>query len=312
MENSLNLVSGAFGYTGGYITSLLLEKGVKVVTLTNSSGRENAFSGMVAAKPYDFNDAEKLAESFKGVSVFYNTYWVRFAYAGTGHKQAYENTVKLFDAAKKAGVKRIVHISVANSSAESKFSYYRYKALAEEYLKNLGVSYCILKPAALFGGSGILINNIAWMIRHLPVFGIFGKGGYYFSPVHVEDLALLAVEQGQAKENASINAVGPENFTYNELIASIGSIIGKKPFMAHVPPILGFIAGAVLGFIKRDVTLTYDEIYSLTSDMLHIRTQATCRTKLTDWLEANKETVGRKYFSEVARRKDKKRAYESI
>jgi nucleoside-diphosphate-sugar epimerase len=54
---------------------------------------------------------------------------------------------------------------------------------------DLGVSYCILRPTVLFGKEDVLINNIAWALRHLPVFGVFGSGNYRLQRIYVDDLA---------------------------------------------------------------------------------------------------------------------------
>ena len=186
--------------------------------------------------PFHFDQPERLAESLAGVSVLYNTYWVRFNHRRFTFADAVRNSRTLFDAARQAGVERIVHVSITNPSLDSPLEYFRGKAEVEEALQASGVSYAILRPAVLFGGEDILINNMAWTLRRLPVFGVFGRGDYRLQPIHVDDLASLAVAQGQRRENVTINAIGPETFTYRELVETIGQIIGRRRPLLPLPP----------------------------------------------------------------------------
>ena len=263
-------VTGAFGYSGKYIAKRLLKKGYDVITLTNSPHRANPFQGRVEAYQFNFDDPDKLAASLKGVSVLYNTYWVRFNHKMFKHADAVENTKTLFEAAKKAGVERVVHVSITNPSLDSHLEYFSGKAKLEKTLIDSGMSYAILRPTVLFGKEDILINNIAWALRRLPVFGVFGDGGYRLQPIYVDDLAALAAEQGVQRENVIIDAIGPETFTYKELVKTIGKLIGKKKPVVSVPPFIGLIAGKILGKFVSDVMITHDEIEGLMADLLHV------------------------------------------
>jgi len=201
-SQDIHVVTGAFGFSGKYIAERLLAAGHIVRTLTNSPNRENPYHDRIAAYPYNFDDPDKLVESLGGASVLYNNYWVRFNYQTFSHAKAVENSLKLFDAAKKAGIKRIVHISITHPSLDSPFEYFRGKAILEEAIIESGLSYAILRPAILFGKGDILINNIAWLLRRFPVFGVFGDGKYRVQPIYAGDLADLAVEQGGERKTS--------------------------------------------------------------------------------------------------------------
>ena len=203
-ERELHVVTGAFNHSGKYITARLLEEGHNVRTLTNSLNRPNPFNGEVEALPFYFDDRQKLVESFHGVKVFYNTYWVRFSNQDFSHSGAIKNTLKLFDAAKDAGVERIVHASVTNASQDCPLGYFSGKARLEKALMESGMSYAILRPAVLFSREDVFINNIAWVLRNLPVFGVFGSGKYRLQPIYVDDFAQLAVEQGVSRSDCIV------------------------------------------------------------------------------------------------------------
>jgi len=302
--SKLNVVTGAFGYSGKYIARRLIDKGYNVRTLTNSFHRENPFGDKIEVYPYNFDNQEKLVESLRGATVLYNTYWVRFNHADFSFSTAISNTLKLFDAARKAGVKRIVHTSITNPSEDSPFEYFRGKAILEKALIESGISYVILRPAVLFGKEDILINNIAWFIRKFPIFGVFGDGNYRLQPIYVDDFAQLAVEKGQQAENCIVNAIGPETFTYRQLVKEIGQIIGKYRPIISISPFPGYIIGYFIGKITGDIIITKEEIGGLMANLLCTDSQPAGKTRLTDWAKANSELLGKQYASELIRRRN--------
>ncbi len=307
-ENQIHAVTGAFGYSGKYIAQQLLDGGRKVRTLTNSINRRNPFGDKLEVHPFNFDNPEKLTESLKGVSVLYNTYWVRFNYKTFTFASAIRNSITLFNSAKKAGVERVVHLSVTNPSEQSHLEYFRGKAAVEKALRESGMSYSILRPAIFFGGKeDVLINNIAWILRKLPVFGVFGDGNYKLQPIYIDDLAELAVERGRNSENTVIDAIGPEAFTYKGLVQEIGKAIGKKRPIISIPPTVGYIVGGIVGKIVHDTLVTRDEIEGLMAGLLYVDSPPAGKTRLTDWTREHAESLGKHYASELARRKDGRR-----
>jgi NADH dehydrogenase len=252
-----------------------------------------------------------LVESLRNVSVLYNTYWVRFNHRLFRHADAVQNTLTLFAAARKAGVERIVHVSITNPSIDSHLEYFRGKALLEEALMQSGVSYAILRPAVLFGKEDVLVNNIAWMLRRLPGFGVFGDGSYRLQPIYVDDLAALAVEQGRNRQAIVVNAIGPETFTYRELVSRIGQLIGKSRPIFSVPPWCGHAVGKCVGWLVGDVVITKEEIQGLMADLLHVDAPPAGTTLLTEWVARHADTLGRTYTSELARRRNRFAAYQT-
>jgi uncharacterized protein YbjT (DUF2867 family) len=310
-DTTIHAVTGAYGYSGKCIAELLLDEGRRVRTLTNSLSRANPFGDRVEAFPFDFDRPDSLAQHLSGVSVLYNTYWVRFNHRNFTHADAVRNTLVLFEAAKRAGVERIVHVSITNPSEDSPLEYFRSKARLEKAIVNSGISYAILRPAVLFGREDILINNIAWALRRFPVLGVFGDGRYRLQPIHVDDLARLAVEQGKSRENAIVNAIGPETFTYRELLATIGRLIGKPRPLVSVPPWLGYAVSWATGKVVGDVVITWDEIKGLMANLMYVDAPPAGTTVLSEWIKAHADTLGRKYASELARRMDRTSAYQS-
>jgi len=307
--SELHVVTGAFGYSGKYIAHRLLTEGHQVRTLTNSPHRPNPFGGQIAAMPFHFDDPAALTASLQGAKVLYNTYWVRFNHKTFAHATAVENSLRLFAAAKTAGVERIVHVSITNPAESSPLEYFSGKARLEAALITSGLSYAILRPTVLFGKEDILINNIAWMLRTFPVFGLFGDGRYRLQPIYVDDLAQLAVAQGAGREDKIIDAIGPETFTYRELVRAIGQIIGKERPLLPLPPGLAYLAGRLVSRWVDDVLVTREEIAGLMAGLLYVDSPPAGMTRLTTWARQHADTLGRQYTSELARRRSRETGY---
>ena len=308
-KTEIHAVTGAFGYSGRYIATRLLEQGRTVITLTNSLNRANSFEGRVRAVPLSFGEPDKLAAALSGVDVLYNTYWVRFNHRMFNHAKAVDNTQVLFDAARRAGVRRVVHVSITNPAEDSPLEYFAGKARLERALRESGLSYAILRPTVLFGREDILINNIAWALRRFPFFAIFGDGSYRLQPIHVDDLADLAVTEGMRSENVIVNAIGPETFTYRELVKSVGDAIGRPQTLVNMPPGMGWLCGSLLGWFMHDTFITREEIRGLMSELLYVDTPPTGKTLLTAWMKRNAATLGARYASELDRRRDRQHSY---
>ena len=299
-----DLVTGAFGFTGSRIAERLLVAGREVRTLSRRSGDAHPLAGRIERVAYDFSEAA-LARSFASVDTVYATYWMRFPRGGQTWPEMVANAGRLGRAARAAGVRRLVYVSVTNARHDSSTAYFRAKAAAEDELRGAagdGLSLAIVRPTLLYGPGDILINNMAWMLRRLPVFGIPGDGRYRVQPVFVDDVADLAVRLGGADDEVDVDAAGPETFTFDELVATVRAAVGSRSLLVHMPVPLVQVATRVVGVAVRDVVLTRDELRELMESLLVARDPAgTCPTRFSDWLAANTDSVGRRYSSELAR-----------
>jgi NADH dehydrogenase len=310
MEINKIAITGAFGYTGKYVAERLLAQNKEVVTLTNSGNRKNMFGNKIAASPFHFDKPDMLIQSLKGTDVLVNTYWVRFNHKTFQHAEAVDNTKILFMAAKEAGIKKVVHVSITNPSLNSDLEYFKGKAVLEEALKESGMSYSIVRPAVIFGKEDILINNIAWVIRHLPLFGVYGKGDYKLQPIYVEDMADLIVREIFNPQNTIVNAIGSETYEYKDLVRMISEKIGVRRRIIEVSPWFGYIAGKIVSRFKGDLTITREEIKGLSDGLLYVADAPPAgKTKLSEWIEKHKDSVGVHYANELSRRLDRTKEY---
>lgn len=301
-DTKLDLVTGAFSHSGAHIAEHLLAGGRAVRTLTFHPDRRHPLRGRVEALRYRFDDPVALARSLEGVTTLYNTYWVRFDHGGATFARAVANSRALFHAARRAGVTRIVHLSIANPSVDSSLHYYSGKARAEHALAEVGVSFAIVRPTWIFGGEReILANNIAWILRNMPLFAIPGDGCYPVQPVHIDDLTRICLEAARADGDLILDAAGPETMSFEALVRAVRQATGSRAPIVHLPRSAMALAARALGLLVRDVVLTADEIRGLTAGLLVSHNPSLGRIGFTDWLAEKGHALGRSYSNELQR-----------
>ena len=298
---SIDLVTGAGGYTGSYVAARLLADGRHVRTLTRETDGVPAPIGPFA---YRFDAPELMGDAFADVDTFYNTYWVRFGRGGFTHDDAVRNSLALIDRAARAGVRKMVHVSIMNPSMDSPYTYQRGKAVVEAALVASGMEYAIVRPSVLFGGNEILLNNVAWLLRHLHVFAVPGDGRYPIRPTHVEDLAELMVALGATDGSFTRNAGGPETFEFGDLVRRIKAAIGSRALVANLPKAAVLPLIPLVNRITGDVTIHRAELDALMDGLASCDGPPAGTRRLTDFLAGHADTLGTTYANEVRRNFD--------
>ena len=312
MQEGFHVITGALGYTGKVVAEQLIERAIPLRTLTNSPNRPNPFGDAIDIKPLSFDNPDALAHSLDGAAVLYNTYWVRFNHKLFTFEQAVTNTKILFDAAKRAGVGRIVHVSILHADEADDLGYYKGKHELEEALVETGIPHSIIRPGVLFGRSDILVNNIAWVLRRMPIFGVFGDGSYRLRPLHVEDMASLLVEHANMSGDFTVDAVGPEEFSYIGLVRTLAEILQVRRPIMRIPSPIAFACSKLLNPFVKDVIITKEEVKGLMRGLLDSQNPSTGTIKLTQWAKEHRDTLGYRYASEVGRRVNRTLAYDQI
>jgi uncharacterized protein YbjT (DUF2867 family) len=301
MEPGFDVVTGAFGYTGRAIARRLLAQERRVRTLTNHPQRPGTEDVKVDVAPLQFTDRAALVESLRGADVLYNTYWVRFRHGKVSFGDAIANTRTLVGAAAEAGVRKVVHISVSNPSVDSHLDYYAGKARTEEIVRTSGLPWAIVRPTLVFGTGDILINNIAWLLRRMPIFIVPGLGNYRVQPVALEDVAEIATWAAEQTDNVTVDAAGPDIVSYEELVEGIAIAVGRRPRFVYMPPAITLLAGDLVGVFVRDVILTRQELQGLMEELLVSRDKPRGTRRIDNWMLTSADTLGRSYSSELDR-----------
>lgn len=292
---SVDLVTGAYGNLGARISARLLATGARVRTLTNHPPAGPAPGpASIEVWPYSFDDPARLVAAFEGVATFYNTFWMRTGDRG-GYGPVVERSVALLRAAEQAGVQRVVHVSVAHADISSPYPYFRGKAEVEQALLASATPAAIVRPSLIFGGASVLLNNLAWILRRAPMFGVAGDGRYRVRPVHVDDLADLCVSAGVGPHGEITDAVGPERPTFLELVTQLRDAMGRRTRIVHLPVPVVLAAGRLLGAVVRDQLLTRDELLSTRDGLADTDGPATGQISLTSWLHDHAADLGHHY-----------------
>ena len=300
-QSRFDVVTGAFSFTGRFIAQRLLAADRRVRTLTNHPQRPGANEITAEVAPLQFTDRDALVASLRGADVLYNTYWLRFHHGRVRFGDAVANTRVLLGAARDAGVRKVVHISVSNPAADSELDYYAGEARAEQVVRESRLPWAIVRPTLVFGQGDILINNIAWLLRRLPIFGIPGRGDYRVQPVAAEDVAEIATWAAEQTDNVTVDAAGPDVIYYSEMVESIAIAVGRHPRFVYLSPRMSLVAARLIGRIVKDEVLNQPELEGLMQELLvsHERPRGTRR--LDNWLLTNADTIGTRYASELDR-----------
>lgn len=294
-------VTGATSYTGRFIGERLVAAGRSVIDLTRRPASPHPLGPSATNAALDFDHPALLTQTLRGVDTLYNTLWIRFEHGSITYPWAVERSRILFAAAAAAGVRRIVHISVINASHDAPTAYFRAKATVEDSLIGIGIPCAIVRPTVTFGPGDILLNNLAWTLRRLPAFGIPGDGRYPIQPVHINDIADLAVHAGSLTEPMKVDAAGPDTFTFREFVALVCEAIGSRAWIVPMPVGAALLAARLIGLVVRDEVLRRDEVTELQAGLMRSAAPPTGSIRLADWLAANADTLGRRWSNELDR-----------
>ena len=296
----VDAVTGAFSFTGRAIAAQLLAEGREVVTLVRRPPPPEP-DPRIRTAPLAFDDPASLAAALSGVDTFYSTYWIRFERGGLTFEEIIARTRKLLAAATQAGVRRIVHVSVVNADMDAPTKYFVAKARLDDVVRASGLSHGIVRPTLTFGPGDILVNNLSWVLRRFPIFAIPGDGEYRLQPVHVDDVARVALDAGRLRGDVDVDAAGPDILTFNRFVRLLADAVDSRTWLLHTPRAISHLGASGLGLLVRDVMLTGDEITELTASLLVSAQPPAGRIGLPAWASAHADKLGRRYHSELER-----------
>jgi NADH dehydrogenase len=294
-------VTGAYGFTGRAIAVQLLTAGRNVLTLTRRTPVADPLAAQIESVSLDFRRPDQLIDSLRDVDTLFNTYWIRFPRGTESFERAISESTVLIAAAREAGVRRLVHVSVVGADAAGPTPYVRAKGVLEDIVKRSGLEWSIVRPTLTYGPSDILVNNLAWALRRLPVYGMPGDGDYPIQPVHVDDVARICIEAGDGPAGMTVDAAGPETFAYRDMVSVVRSAVRSRAIVVSMPAPVVLVAGRLLGLLVNDVVLTRDEIRELSSGWLSSPDPPLGRIDFRRWVMANGPRLGRRWSSELAR-----------
>lgn len=301
MDKDFDVVTGAFGFLGAYLAARLLARGRQVNTLTGHPERQGSLTGKVKVSPFHFERPEQLAKDLEGAKTLYNTYWIRFERGAATFDLTLERTRILAEAAARAGVRHLVQFSSVGADERSDLPYFRAKAEAEKLVAASFPGVTIIRPTLMFGVESLLFNNLAWMLKKMPVFAVCGRGDYLLQPVYVDDVAAAAVTAEPSAESRILEIGGPETCSYRELLQQLAAVVGARLRVLQVRMERLMQMTSTLAHLTDDVLMTRDEAEALVRGMLVASGPAAGSTRLSSWLEDHGQELGKTYQSVLDR-----------
>ncbi len=180
------------------------------------------------------------------------------------HVEAAQNIAK---AAKKAGVKRLLHMSALGADLKSASKYAQTKAKGEQAVLKAFPTVTLFRPSVIFGPDDAFLNRFATMALLSPVLPSFGKGETKFQPVYVGDVAdaFLAALEDSRSLGTTYELTGPDTFTFDEIMEVVQEYTKRKKFLLHLPYSLGKLIGCLLEWLPTP-PLTRDQVFLLEKD----------------------------------------------
>jgi len=171
-------------------------------------------------------------------------------------------TVNVLEAAKKAGVKRFLHMSALGTRAGAASRYHQTKWAAEEAVRKSGLAWTIFRPSMIYGPQDISINVLARLTRQLPFVPIFGSGNAKIQPVSVETVAACFV--GALKNDETIGKTydlcGPEAFSWNDLYDKLMALQGVRRAKLHLPLPVARVEAAIFEKLLANPPFNRDKV----------------------------------------------------
>jgi len=260
-------VTGATGFVGRHITTVLARRGHAIRALVRSPLQAQRLEGLgVELVPGDLADAAALTALLRGANTVVHLVGIIVETGRASfHTVHVEGTRRVLEAARRAGVERFVHMSAVGARDEPGATpYHRTKWHAEELVRASGLSHAVFRPSIISGPESAPIRTLARLHRWSPVVPVFGDGRFPTQPVWAEDVALaFALAAEQSALAGAFELGGPQVLTYEEFLLAIGRAARRPRPLVHVPLGLARAAAAALGLLGAAAPLTGDQLQML-------------------------------------------------
>jgi len=259
------LITGATGYIGRHLVSRLVAQGERPRCLVRNIKRASSIlpAGTLEFVQGDTTSPASLETAVQGVDTIVHAAFItadQKQSAGNHYQETnVQGTANLVEAAKKAGVKRIIVISGLGTKPDKPGSYMQGRYLAEKMVKESGLDWTIIQPSVLFGKDAPFIKGLTDLIRTAPVVPLIGGGKVMFQPIYVEDVVTVIIKVLQEPErtkNKTYTIGGPAYYSFTQVIDALLQAMHKKRIKVPTPTPLVGIGAAVMEAVLPKPPLT--------------------------------------------------------
>ena len=262
-------VLGGTGFVGRHIVRLLCGQKVAVQVPTRSpdKARQALASLPAEAVQADVHDAAQLTKLFEGVDAVINLVGILHEQGGQTFQRVHvELPRKVIEAARVAGVERLLHMSALNATPEGPSAYLRTKGKAEVLVQASGLQATIFRPSVIFGAEDSFLNLFARMAKWAPVLPL-ACAAARFQPVWVEDVARAFVHSLNDADSIGqrYDLCGPQVYRLRELVAFAAACRGRHPLIVPLPRPVAYLRAAAMELLPVKL-MTRDNFYSMQLD----------------------------------------------
>jgi len=229
-------VFGGTGFVGRRVVRHLRESGtrVRIVSRHPRLGEDDGIE-QIAADAHDERSVEAAVAGADGVVNAISLYVEHRR--DTFHSVHVETAAKIARTARRAGIRRFVHVSGISADTASPSPYIRSRGEGEAAVQTAFPGAVIVRPAVMFASDDAFLTTILRLLRSLPAYPIFGDGRTMLQPVYVDDVAaaIAQILRQSQKPYPVYELAGPRVYSYEELLRTIARIAGLRPVLIRMP-----------------------------------------------------------------------------
>jgi NADH dehydrogenase len=267
-------ILGGTGFIGTRLAARLLDEGHRVTVLSRDREQHKHLRVLPGLTLENCNvyDPAALAERFRGQAVVINLVGIlnERGFGGGGFRRTHtELTRGALQAARSAGVTRLLQMSSLGASSTAPSYYLRSKGEAERLIQSDAgnVDWTIFKPSVIFGPGDSFLNRFARLLASLPLVFPLAKPNARLQPVFVDDViaAFLRCLHGGATSRQVYELGGPQQYTLREIVAFVAKITRRRRLIIGLPDFVARFQALVMDFVPGR-PFSSDNYRSLTID----------------------------------------------
>lgn len=266
-------ILGGTGFLGTRLVARLIKDGHQVTVLSRDREQHKHLLVLpgLTLENCDVYEEAQLSERFRGQDVVVNLIGIlnERGFGGKGFRRAHvELTRGVLQAARSAGVTRLLHVSALKAAVDAPSHYLRTKGEAERLIREQnGLDWTIFQPSVMFGPGDSFLNRFASLLASIPLVFPLAKPNARLQPVFVDDVidALVRCLHGGASRRQTYQLGGPQVYSLREIVGLVASITGEHRWIIGLPDFLGRLQALVMDFVPGR-PFSSDNFRSLTVD----------------------------------------------